>query len=426
MRKKVKYLVVGGGISALSFARRAQGEDYLIVEKDSTLGGLCRTHYSGEYVWDYAGHFFHFSNPELKAFFDSKVSREEMVSCVKNTKIYYNGRYIDFPFQKNIHQLPQNEFIDCLYDLFFKESKDCYEDFEDMLYGKFGKSITEKFLKPYNEKLYACSLKTLDVNAMGRFFPYADVRDIIKNMKVSDAASYNSTFEYPKRGAQVFIEALLNDVDLSKVILSSEVVKIEFENKVAHIESEGGLFEVEYQYIINTIPLNFFVQLCGIESNKVLSYNQVLVFNIGFDDALEVTDAHWLYYPSKDFCFYRVGFYNNILSQKNGSIYVEIGFDENAHITPETIKTYYDATINDLHKCGVVKNQKVVDYESLVINPGYVHITDSSKQWVGDFMEKMENNYGIYSIGRYGAWTYCSMEDSMIQANKLAEELIEL
>ena len=41
--------------------------------------------------------------------------------------------------------------------------------------GKFGKSITEMFLKPYNEKLYACDLTKLDKDAMGRFFPYADI-----------------------------------------------------------------------------------------------------------------------------------------------------------------------------------------------------------------------------------------------------------
>ena len=29
------------------------------------------------------------------------------------------GAQIDFPFQKNIHQLPQADFIDCLYDLYF-------------------------------------------------------------------------------------------------------------------------------------------------------------------------------------------------------------------------------------------------------------------------------------------------------------------
>ena len=29
----------------------------------------------------------------------------------------------------------------------------------------------------------------------------------------------------------------------------------------------------------------------------------------------------------------------------------------------------------------------------------------------------------IYTIGRYGAWTYCSMEDCMIEARKIASSL---
>ena len=52
-----------------------------------------------------------------------------------------------------------------------------------MLYTKFAKSIAEKFLIPYNEKLYACDLDDLDEDAMGRFFPYANKEEIIKNFK---------------------------------------------------------------------------------------------------------------------------------------------------------------------------------------------------------------------------------------------------
>ena len=58
-----------------------------------------------------------------------------------------------------------------------------------MLYGKFGKSITEMFLKPYNEKLYACDLTKLDKDAMGRIFPNADIKAIINNMKDSKNTS---------------------------------------------------------------------------------------------------------------------------------------------------------------------------------------------------------------------------------------------
>lgn len=29
----------------------------------------------------------------------------------------------------------------------------------------------------------------------------------------------------------------------------------------------------------------------------------------------------------------------------------------------------------------------------------------------------------IYSIGRYGSWTYCSKEDNILEARELAEKL---
>lgn len=419
--KHKKYLIIGAGITGLNFARNIQSSDFIIIEKESIVGGLCRTHYSGEYVWDYAGHFFHFSDPSLKSFFKKKLNRDALVECEKNTKIIYKHDYIDYPFQKNIHQLSKNEFIECLYDLYFKNTKDSFEDFEDMLYAKFGVSITEKFLKPYNEKLYACSLKTLDTDAMGRFFPYADIRDIIKNMKQSVDTSYNNNFEYPKQGAQVFIEALASDLEKDKILLNAEVVSIDTANKVVKICQNGVFAEISFDYLINTMPFNEFARIADIDTTgHGISYNQVLVFNIGFDNALEDTSSHWIYFPEKKYCFYRVGFYNNILSQKNGSLYVELGFDESHVFSDSEIKDYFEKTIEDLRECGILKNQQVVDYESIVINPGYVHITEDGKRFVKETMDILEQS-NVYSIGRYGAWTYCSMEDSMIQANRLAD-----
>jgi protoporphyrinogen oxidase len=195
---------------------------------------------------------FHFANEELKSFFNSRIKQDDLVYKEKNTKIYYNGKYIDYPFQKNIHQLPKKEFIDCLYDLFNKEEKDKYAGFEDMLYGKFGKSITNKFLKPYNEKLYACNLNDLDPDAMGRFFPYANIGEIIENMKFEKDTSYNRNFLYPKKGAMVFVNALLKEIKRQKVLYNQEVINIDIKNKIVQTKTDS----FEYEYLINTSPFD--------------------------------------------------------------------------------------------------------------------------------------------------------------------------
>lgn len=144
MMKKINTLIIGAGVSGLIYAANCR-DDYIVVEAENRPGGLCKTFYEGEYVWDYAGHFFHFANSEIKELFEREINESDMVKCIKNTNINYHGDTVDYPFQMNIHELPKDEFIDCLYDLYDRREKDEYDSFEDMLYGKFGKSITEKF-----------------------------------------------------------------------------------------------------------------------------------------------------------------------------------------------------------------------------------------------------------------------------------------
>ena len=207
MSREVEFLVVGAGISGLSFAnairseRRARGRDaeVLVIEKDSSPGGYCKTIRQDGFVWDYSGHFFHFRKPEIEAWLRERMPGQELRTVQKCTKIRFRGRDIDFPFQKNIHQLEREDFVDCLYELYFREEGREGEprraaSFKEMVYRRFGKGIAERFLIPYNEKLYACELEELDVDAMGRFFPHANIDEVIRNMKFTDNRSYNSSF----------------------------------------------------------------------------------------------------------------------------------------------------------------------------------------------------------------------------------------
>lgn len=424
MDRKVKYLIIGAGISGLTFANYADG-DYLIIEKEDEVGGYCRTIKKKDYVWDYAGHFFHFSTEEFKKKFLDSVSPDDIKYKDKNTKIIYKDALVDYPFQTNIHQLDKQEFIDCLYDLFHREEKEDYDSFLDMLYGKFGKSIVEKFLRPYNEKLYAVDLTTLDKDAMGRFFPYADIPAIIDNMKANkDSTSYNNSFLYPKDGAGSFIQILYDSLDSSKVLLSHKVVKIDNESKKAELD-DGN--KITYEYLINTSPLNHFLDYFDGEEFKslqeALSYNKVLVFNLGFNKKSKYTEEHWMYIPDKNVNFYRIGFYDNILDADKLSMYIEIGYGKNDVITEEDVEKQLNLTLENLHKLGIIDDEtELEEHSTIIMDPAYVHINTETEKRIQEFKEREAGN-NIYTIGRYGAWTYCSMEDCMIAAKNLAEKL---
>ncbi len=419
---KVNNLIIGGGISGLTLANYIT--DYIIVEKDSSLGGYARTHYVDDYIWDYAGHFFHFKTDEFKSMFINSMDKNDYIIKNKNTYIYFEDKLIDYPFQMNIHELSKDKFIDCLYDLFNKQEKEVYTNFLDMLYGKFGISITEMFLKPYNEKLYATDLTKLDKDAMGRFFPYANITEIINNMKNHSNTSYNNTFMYPKKGAQVIVNKLCEKVDMNKVMLNTSVTSIDLNKKEATL-SNGET--VSYNNLVNTIPFNKFLNLLNIQEytsfSNELSYNKVLVFNLGFDKKSTYNNTDWIYFPDKNINFYRAGFYDNILSTDKLSMYIEIGYSKESIIDESTINKELSLTLDNLKKCKIIDDTfKLVKYESIIMDPAYVHIDTEHDKKVKQIINELEKD-NVYSVGRYGSWTYSSMEDAMLQSKELVKKL---
>jgi protoporphyrinogen oxidase len=419
---KVNNLIIGGGISGLTLANYIT--DYLIVEKDSSLGGYARTHYVDDYIWDYAGHFFHFKTDEFKSMFINSMDKNDYIIKNKNTYIYFEDKLIDYPFQMNIHELSKDKFIDCLYDLFNKQEKEVYNNFLDMLYGKFGISITEMFLKPYNEKLYATDLTKLDKDAMGRFFPYANITEIINNMKNHSNTSYNNTFMYPKKGAQVIVNKLCEKVDMNKVMLNTSVTSIDLNKKEVTLSTKEV---ISYNNLINTIPFNKFLSLLNIQEytnfSNELSYNKVLVFNLGFDKKSTYNNTDWIYFPDKNINFYRAGFYDNILSTDKLSMYIEIGYSKESIIDESTINKELSLTLDNLKKCKIIDDTfKLVKYESIIMDPAYVHIDTLHDKLVKEIINDLETK-NVYSVGRYGSWTYSSMEDAMLQSKELVEKL---
>ena len=414
-KASVRDLIVGSGVTGLAFANFTPTPDseWLVLEKDSEPGGYCKTIRQDGFVWDYSGHFFHFRRPEIERYLRDRMDESEVDTIVKSSGILYGGGRVDFPFQKNIHQLPKAELIDCLYDLYFRDTERPVESFSDMLYAKFGRSIAEKFLIPYNEKLYATSLDRLDPDAMGRFFPYADVAAIIRNFKEPDNRSYNATFTYPRGGAIRYIEALLHDLPDSNIHYGEALVAVDPKRRVATTNRRT----IGYERLISSMPFDRLLRMAGVPHDpEIYSWNKVLVFNLGFDRKGQAKD-HWLYIPEREVCFYRVGFYDNIFQTDRMSLYIEIGMHKDAP-DPDA-EEWLARVLEDLRRVGITVDHQLLAWHSVVLDPAYVHITTRSR---ADFAEKSRwlAERGIHSLGRYGGWTYCAIEDNIVEARELA------
>ena len=81
------------------------------------------------------------------------------------------------------------------------------------------------------------------------------------------------------------------------------------------------------------------------------------------------------------------------------------------------------------HSLRALRAQKLIQEDNpllsncaLVMDPAYVHLRPGTKELV-DALKATLAGMDIYSIGRYGGWRYCSMEDCMLEAFALAEKL---
>ena len=93
MDKEVDILIIGAGITGLSLASFLDTDNYLIVEKDSEVGGYCKTTIRNGFVWDYSGHFFHFNNQEIKDYVLENMECD-VSTITKKTHIHYKNNLI--------------------------------------------------------------------------------------------------------------------------------------------------------------------------------------------------------------------------------------------------------------------------------------------------------------------------------------------
>ncbi len=419
--ESVEYVVVGAGMSGLGFANYLRAEaaergraapELLVLEAADEPGGYCRTVVQDGFVWDYSGHFFHFKHPDIEAWLRARMDGE-VKTVAKQSSIRVAGVDVDFPFQKNIHQLPHALFLQCLTDLYFRDEAEVTAtpgSFAEMLYRRFGRGIAETFLIPYNQKLYATALDRLDRDAMGRFFPHADIADILRNMRAADNTSYNATFTYPARGAMEYVRALLRDLPASTVALGEPVIAIDLAQQIVRTPTRA----LRYRRLVSSAPLPKLLTLAGLAHDReAFTANRVLIWNLGFDRK-GPTGLHWQYFPDPARSFYRVGWYDNILGGDRMSLYVEVGLPADG-----PVPALRDRIVDELRAEGIVTDHQLVSSHTVVLDPAYVHITQRSIAEVARVRRTLEAA-GVYSVGRYGGWTYCAIEDNLIETRALA------
>ncbi|MBU1535021.1 NAD(P)-binding protein, partial [Myxococcota bacterium] len=93
-----QHLVIGGGVSGLSFTLATPG-DCILLERSDTPGGLSATRVERGYGFDFTGHWLHLADSKLA---EKAKDLVEMVEIERRARVYFKGRYLPYPFQLHL------------------------------------------------------------------------------------------------------------------------------------------------------------------------------------------------------------------------------------------------------------------------------------------------------------------------------------
>lgn len=326
------YLVIGAGVTGITLCKniRKKNQSVLVLEKKAHPGGLCTTkNINGHQLDVGGGHFFHTKHPEIFDYIFGHLPKEEFnYFSPRVSKLKIGDHTIDYPLESNLWQLPQEEEISFLISVIRNgESlgKPEPKNYEEWIRWKLGDMICDKYMIPYNEKLWGVSPSEMAVDWLYKI-PRVNVEEVLTYciQKKQDVNKYPAhvCFYYPCQGGfQRIVDAIVKD-EMGHIVFNEPVQKL--------VQEPDGTWLVNDKYravhVINTSPWNdLFPALgkpeCLAEDFKRIRYNRIVISL--YEKTYDV-NWHWRYVPDRDRNYHREFYIPNFAkdSRKDG-VYLE-------------------------------------------------------------------------------------------------------
>jgi len=442
-------VVLGAGLCGLSAAYHLEAlghTDYVVLERAPEVGGLARTETFDGFSFDHSIHILYARDPRATA-----LIRDDLLAgnvLVKERLSYCRtaGRYTEYPYQLNNHGLPAEIVADNILGLIEAQRQAAGRppppDFAAWIERTFGRGIAERFMLPYNRKLWAWDLGAMNYDWIADRVPVPDLRQVLLGALTppSERHGPNGEFWYPERGGiEALARAFAARLPPERLRLGAAVAGIEPESRNVVLATGE---RVPYRHLISTLPLPRLVPMLGEgvpedvrASAAGLAHNVVHTVSLGLEgERLGLPrPMHWAYYPGEDAVFHRLSF-PGLFSPwmvPDGCSSVQAEISESA-FRPRDRTRLVEETLAGLVSVGVLSARearpvaeggRVRVAEVLTLDPAYVIYTLGHRAQVSRIKGHLEG-LSITSRGRFGEWEYLNMDHSILGGREAAERAL--
>jgi len=424
----MKIGILGGGLSGLVFAG-ATRHDTEILEADSRIGGHCQSLLIDGYTFDVGGPHILFSrNQEI---LDAMLERlgDNAEKRRRANVIYFDGRYVKYPFENGLYDLSPDDRYECLYHYLNNDHPEP-TNFKEWIYYTFGTGIAEKYMLPYNEKIWNIGADQMSMDWVEGRVPKPPVEDVIKAPVGVETEGYTHQlyFYYPRTGG---IEALPK-------AYAKDTGPVETGFRVNAVTRDGdawivgdGAREKRYEKLVSTIPVQALLRALPDVPDDVLRALERLRFNslslvmIGARIS-EPPPYTAIYVPETQYLFHRLSFPLNFTDEGapagHMAVAAEITTNAGDGVHELDDETLIRRTVDGLADMNLLDPDAVAF--SQVYRTEYAYVVRTF-----DYAENLRlaldylDDLGIESLGRNAEFEYINMDEAVRRGLAMAKKL---
>ena len=404
-KDNMKYLILGAGPAGLTLANRLKfaGENsFLVLEKESEAGGLCRSLIVDGAPFDIGGgHFLDVRRPLVNEFLFQFMPEEECNLFVRDSRIEVNGNIISHPIEANIWQMKIADQVDYLKSIAIAGCNlgiEMPETFIDWIYWKLGSKIADDYMIPYNQKMFGNELNQLGTYWLEKL-PNVSFEETLLSCLTKQAYGTqpgHAQFYYPKKYGYGELWNRMAESIRKHIKYNKKVTGIDYMKKTV-TTIDGAQYQADK--IITTIPWLEFGCFHGMPKDIEASIKQLKYSSIQteyFVDNLD-TSCHWIYYPDLKLSYHRILVRHNFCPGSKGH-WRETNCSRIENIGEKNTFRYinkYAYPLNTRRKPEIMK--KLLDWSQ---------------------------KYGVIGLGRWGEHQHYNSDLTVELALKLADKLL--
>ena len=401
----MKYLILGAGPAGLTVAnklKQAGITDFLVLEREDSAGGLCRSVDVDGSPFDIGGgHFLDVRRPKVNEFLFRFMPEEEWDKYDRDSRIVINGNIVNHPIEANIWQMKTEDQVEYLKSIAIAGCNigtEMPEAFIDWIYWKLGSKIAEEYMIPYNQKMFNRELNQLGTYWLEKLPNVSFEGTLLSCLekKAYGTQPGHAQFYYPKKYGYGELWLRMAEVIRDNMEYGKTVKGIDFTTKTV-TTSDGIRYQAES--IITTIPWMEFDEITGMPDKLKASIGELKFSSIQTEyiaDNLD-TPCHWIYYPDPKLSYHRILVRHNFCHGSRGD-WTETNSERIGMEEPNDNFKYmnqYAYPLNTIRKPEIMKD---------LLN------------W--------SKTKGVIGLGRWGEHQHYNSDVTVDLAMKLSEELV--